>query len=247
MARQIEIHPNGQTHTLSLHPEGEFISDHICDQKDFFERSTLDFCRQSFDLSYVLDIGANIGNHACFFSQVCGSKVIAIEPIPSNFELLTANCPTAFCLNIALSRQVERVRMAEIEECLGNCTVVEEAALQSGQFKVGEDCGFGTVARLLSIPAIPLDVLNLKGLTFIKLDVEGLEFEVLAGAKQTLGNFSGVLMVEIHRDEESFEKLSRGRFSRESLLEMIAEMGFHCIYVDGYSNHFFTKAPSFIF
>jgi len=39
----------------------------------------------------VLDIGANIGDSAIFFALQGASKVIAFEPIPSNFKLLEYN------------------------------------------------------------------------------------------------------------------------------------------------------------
>ncbi|MGD1939244.1 MAG: FkbM family methyltransferase [Cyanophyceae cyanobacterium] len=247
MTRQGTIQHDGQTHNLFLHPQGEFISDLVYFRSEFFERTTLEFCRQNFDLSYVLDIGANIGNHSYFFSEICGSKVIAIEPIPENFNLLSANCPQAFSLNLALSDQVKTVNMAKIAECLGNCMIVEDEAIRSGQFTVGQDCGHGTVEKLLSIPAIPLDLLNLQKLTFIKLDVEGVELEVLAGARETLQAFSGVLMVEIHPNDGPFEKLARGRYTRQELLNAILDLGFQCFHTDAYSNHFFAKPKVAVF
>jgi len=57
--------------------------------------------------------------------------------------------------------------------------------------------------------------------TFIKIDVEGAEFEVLKGAKQTLKKFKPVLVIEIHE----FILPSFGTSTQE-IIDYLTELGY---------------------
>ncbi len=52
-------------------------------------------------------------------------------------------------------------------------------------------------ARPIEVPLRPLDDYGLEGVRFIKIDVEGHEFEVLLGAEETLARCAPTLLVEI--------------------------------------------------
>jgi FkbM family methyltransferase len=234
--RDALIYHQGQSYNLAVHESGEFISDIIVSNRSFFEIDTLEFCHQNFDLSYVLDVGANIGNHTFFFENVCNSKVVAIEPHPENFELLELNTKRSFNLNIALSNIPGNARLVDVKTCRGNCSLVGN----DYQLSIGDSSCLGVISGFISVQTITLDMLGLRGLTFIKLDAEGAEVDILRGSIQTLERFSGVIMVEIH-EETAFQRLTQGKYSRKILFLFLIDLGFRCIHKDRYGNYFFQK------
>lgn len=130
-----------------------------------------------------LDIGANIGSYTVLASGVCGARSIAFEPDPGTAHNLHRN-----------------VTLNDI----GRLVTVHETALgaTSGQvsFTVGRDT-VNRVAdpdesetRLVSLSRLD-DIPGVLEPTVIKLDVEGYEDQVLAGATRALASKS-LLAVE---------------------------------------------------
>jgi FkbM family methyltransferase len=62
------------------------------------------------------------------------------------------------------------------------------------------------------VPVVPLDSLELGRCDFLKIDVEGMELEVLRGAARTIQRFRPLLYVENDRPEQSAELI---RYLRE--------------------------------
>ena len=123
-----------------------------------------------------LDIGANVGSYTVLASGVCGARSIAFEPDPGTARNLHRN-----------------VTLNDI----GGLVTIHETALgaKSGQvsFTVGRDT-VNRVAdaddgdtRLVSLQRLD-DIPGVLEPTVIKLDVEGYEDQVLAGAMRTLAS-----------------------------------------------------------
>ncbi len=122
------------------------------------------------------DVGANIGSYTILASAVCEANTIAVEPDPETMRALERNIKAN-----SIEKRVKAVQMA-----LG-------AETGTARFTVGCD----TVNRVVTngtsntreVEMIRLDDL-LAGADpiFIKLDVEGFEANVLAGARDTLRN-----------------------------------------------------------
>lgn len=158
-----------------------------------------------------VDVGANIGSYTVLASAVAGASAVAIEPDPGTMAFLRGNIE----LN-QLSQQVEM-----IEAAVG-------AASGVARFTVGLD----TTNRIATaeddqtreVPVRTLDeVLQGRDPLLIKLDVEGLEAEVIAGAGRTLAN-GNLLAVEtegVSTDvvrpllEAGFKRVFYNPFSRE--------------------------------
>lgn len=148
----------------------------------------------------VLDIGANIGAHTIFFSQAVGMSglVYAFEPQQMVFQLLAANMALNSITNV-------------------NCYPVAVGDLL-GSLKV--PCwdystlgNFGSTSLRGDIDGEPVSVVTVDSLTLqdchlMKIDAEGMEPQVLAGAFKTLQAFQPVLYVEDDRPENS-EQLIR--------------------------------------
>ena len=142
-----------------------------------------------------VDIGSNVGVYTVLASACAGASSIAIEPIPQAFSSLCANIRAnaiddrATPQNIGLGRESEMLRFTVEGDCM-NRVITEEH----------------WTGPSIDVPVRTLDsVLAGQSPTLLKLDVEGWESEVLAGAALTLGNPSLVaLIVEMDGSNVSF-------------------------------------------
>jgi FkbM family methyltransferase len=123
-----------------------------------------------------VDIGANVGVYTILSSAAIGAHTIAIEPIPSTYAKLRTNiryndvAELATTYNIGLGSE--------------NSTLVFTSNRDTGNRVVSEGAPGGETIR---VPVRTLDdVLGDANPTLIKIDVEGWESHVLAGAESTL-------------------------------------------------------------
>ncbi|WP_298234194.1 FkbM family methyltransferase [uncultured Azohydromonas sp.] len=135
----------------------------------------------------VLDVGANIGNHTVFFAKVLGLKTVAVEPNPAALQLLRSN--------IALNGLEDRVELHPIAlgATSGIGRVLDDDPLNMGRARVA----VSTDAGLAGVPIRSLDeVVGERRVHLIKIDVEGMEIEVLRGARRTLAASRPMLLAE---------------------------------------------------
>lgn len=143
----------------------------------------------------VLDLGAHIGAHTLYFAQAVGPTggVLAVEPQRLLYHML--------CANLALN-EISNVRPAQMG--VGR----EEGRAFVPPIDYSREQNFGAVALARSgggeqIMVKPIDGLGLPAVHFMKVDVEGMEEEVIAGAAETIRKFRPVLYVENERPEKS--------------------------------------------
>jgi FkbM family methyltransferase len=163
--------------------------------------------------SWVIDVGANIGYHSASFVRWvhAGGKVLAIEPEPRNAALL---------------RRSLRSRSAG-----GNIDIVEAVAaeLDGDLFlKVSTDSHADHRLRDsggLQVKAHRLDsLIEQQGrprVSLIKIDVQGAEMRVLAGAMAILERDHPALLIEI--DDQA---LGEQDTSAAALVACVAEAGY---------------------
>jgi FkbM family methyltransferase len=129
-----------------------------------------------------VDVGANIGSYTVLASGVAGARTHAFEPIEQAFDVLCRN-----------------VRLNGIEQLV----TLHRAAVGSRNGVVTMSAGHDTMNRVLDGESlgvtVPLVTLSdeLAGLrpVLIKIDVEGYEAEVLAGADAVLKGTSLVALI----------------------------------------------------
>ena len=141
------------------------------------------------------DVGANIGCHTVFMVQAVGpgGLVCAFEAQRQVFQTL--------CANVALNGLGNvRIWQAAAGAAAGEITVPAQRYDEAGNFG-GVTLGGGTQGEM--VPVMALDSLPFGSCHFIKIDVEGMEAEVLAGAHETIARFRPVLYVENDRREKS--------------------------------------------
>ena len=162
-------------------------------------------CKQN---SVVVEIGANIGTHTQALSKMVGEngRVYAFEPQRVVFQTL--------CANMALN-SIENVEA--FQTALSN----ENGSLLLPDIQYDKEGNFGGIeidkfSYGRKIPKVKLDdFLELDSLDFIKIDVEGMEKEVIDGAIGLIEKFKPILYVENDRVEKS-----------KALIETIKKRGY---------------------
>ena len=145
---------------------------------------------------WVIDVGANVGHYTKKFSELVGpqGRVIALEPIPITFSLLSANTlmftyPNVTLINAAASNESGVVYMS-IPKAPTGLTDYYQAHISSD------------VENTLMVFAISLDSLNIDHpIALVKIDVEGHEASVLAGMRNLIEAWHPVLIVETGSQE----------------------------------------------
>lgn len=170
----------------------------------------------------VWDVGANIGHYTQIFAGLAGEqgKVFAFEPSPVNFAKLssnTAHLGNVSLLNCGLGDQEGRLSFQQGEDEIGATSRV--VASGAGGTEVEVRRGDEVVAA--GTAAVP---------QFIKIDVEGFEWEVLQGLGQILKNPAlRALGIEVH-----FGLLAeRGMADVPNRIEQLLQsVGFSCQWPD---------------
>jgi FkbM family methyltransferase len=155
------------------------------------------------DGDIVVDVGAHIGRYTIISSRRVGQngKVIAIEADPDNFEMLNRNIKlnkltNVIPLNYAVYSKETKLKLyLPVEESgftIYNTIMVNRTASEG---------------KFIEVNANTLDNLLLQqqngishpSINWIKIDVEGAEFEVLKGATNILSKSKDIaLLIEVH-------------------------------------------------
>ena len=135
----------------------------------------------------AVDIGANRGLYTYFLSGFC-MKVVSFEPQPWCFAKIAAYAkPKITAHNVGLSSAPGSLDLYIPRDNHG-------AALDGlASFR------HTTNSDILEVPVKRLDDYTLAEVDFIKIDVEGHEYEVLEGARETILQNRPVLLIEIEQ------------------------------------------------
>ena len=144
----------------------------------------------------VIDIGAAFGLYTITSSKHVGAngKVIAIEAHPDSFEMLNRNIKLNGLTNVIPLNYAVYSRKTKVK-IYSNYTIMSERVQREEEVK-GKfvEVNADTLDSMLQQNGIRQEQIN-----WIKIDVEGAEFEVLKGAHNTLSNSKDIaLYIEIH-------------------------------------------------
>jgi len=157
----------------------------------------------------VVEVGANIGSHTLALSKMVGNsgRVYAFEPQRVVFQTLCGNLAlnsieNVEAFDVALSDEDGSLLIPDIRyDVEGNFGGVEIDKFKSGR----------------KTPKAKLDnFLELQRLDFLKIDVEGMEREVLLGALASIEKFKPIMYIENDRVDKS-----------QALIALIKDKGYN--------------------
>jgi FkbM family methyltransferase len=147
----------------------------------------------------VLDIGANIGIAALTFARAVGPAglVHAYEPQRAVFHMLAGNMAlnsidNVHCHYLAVGSAPGIARVPRMDPYAG----ASFGSVELNREQQSEAKQQAAVAQFDSVAQTSVDALALPRIDLIKIDVEGMEAEVLLGAAATLAALHPLLYVE---------------------------------------------------
>lgn len=146
----------------------------------------------------AVDVGGNVGHIAYFLSQY-SKEVHTFEAVPLVYKRLLSlkeKAPNLMVHNLAVSNfegeanfYVDHLRLSN--SGLNDLSDIETSFKKKAEFDA------------IKAKVITLDSLNLKGVSLVKVDVEGTELDVLKGAEKLIKEQSPAFVLEIY---EPFSK-----------------------------------------
>lgn len=148
----------------------------------------------------VIEIGANIGAHTVWLAKNA-KKVIAVEPQPFIFYTL--------CTQVVLN-SLQNV------ECIQACVGADDTAISIPKLDYSKTNNFGGIEmrsasqERVVVPMLSLDEIctGITGKVFLKIDVEGMETEVLKSGAKFIKEVKPVMYIENDRRDKSAELIA---------------------------------------
>ncbi len=168
----------------------------------------------------ALDCGANIGVHTLEWARLLHGwgTVLAFEAQERIYYALAGNVAINNCLNAtatlaAVGAENGRIRIPVPNYLMPSSFGSLELRKRENNEFIGQEIDYSD-AGTTTVELITLDSLNLSRVDFIKLDIEGMELEALAGAADTIRRFRPQMMIETIKTD------------REKLLLLLQQMGY---------------------
>lgn len=148
-----------------------------------------------------IDVGANRGDYIYILEKITpAGNIYAIEPVQSNVRHLRQLFRKVNVLDCALSDQDGE---SEIKIPVIKKQVYDTRATLEQYKEQGETDAIRQPVKLMTLDQL-VDGLSLRQLDFVKIDVEGHEWKVLQGGKQTLETLQPRLLIEIEQRHHQF-------------------------------------------
>ena len=171
----------------------------------------------------VLDIGANIGYYSLMMLELIGNKgkLIAVEPSPSNIEILRKN------LLLNKYNDIE-VHNAAISDENGTKKFFLSEMSNLNTLNYTEKKSLNLTGETINVKTLTVpQIMEGRNLDLIRMDVEGHEVEVLNGLIPNIGvnNLYPSIIFETHRsrynNDHSMENTLKNLFAKNYKVSML--------------------------
>ena len=197
---------------MELNPN-EYIDSSI--YNGTFETDTIKAFEKLFKKDDVFfDIGANVGFYSLLAAKYLGAKgkIIAFEPTQYGYNKTLRNVSLNTFENIIVEKIALSDTNGEKEMFFNSSWPIDNKFDQKE--KSNELLAFETLDSYVERN-------NIKKINLIKIDVDGFEYKIMKGAKQTLKNMAPVLVLEI-----CGYTLKRNGDSVAELINFLKELGY---------------------
>lgn len=206
-----------------VHKNDTCIADHLR-QGILFEKFIVTFVKHFINPNKnIIDLGANIGTHSIIYSNYINGKVYSFEPQKMIFDILNKNVELNNCKNV-------------ITHNFGGSNVNNKFYMNACYSNKNNQGAFRIDKTLdstngLEIECKIIDELNIENVGYIKIDVEGHEYEALLGLKNILIKDHPILMIEIHNTSPT----------KNNTFILLEELGYKTHYRLSHCDYIFPK------
>ncbi|MDT2019456.1 FkbM family methyltransferase [Methylocella sp. CPCC 101449] len=185
---EVSVHYAGQPFVFRHADGNDHIFQILKNTGEFYEQEFLSAVRKFLrEGDNVVDVGANIGTHTVFFAGVCKCNVFSFEPNPVAAHLLEQNIKANH-----LTRRV-RIRRVAVGAANGYGKLAANADHNLGATKIVKDIeGNEKSLRIAKLS----DLISDAKIRLIKIDVEGMDLDVLLGAENLIARDKPIITTE---------------------------------------------------
>ena len=141
----------------------------------------------------VIQAGGNCGLYALCLTKYF-HMIFTFEPDPVNFHCLVNNCQIYQVVkyNLALGEKHSKVNPVIVQDNNRGMNKIEETQIDD----------------TIYVPQVPLDIFDFDNVSLLMLDVEGMEYSVLKGARKTILKNKPMIIIESY-DEVYTKKIEK--------------------------------------
>ncbi len=169
----------------------DHITNQIINRNNYYEIGMLEYIKGNISRGIMIDVGANIGNHALYLAKYKATEVIAFEPFPATYALLERNIiqnnlTNVKLMNLGLSNETKELFMSEVKD-------------NAGMNKI-DDNG-KTLIKVVSFDSIWTKP-SIDPITLIKIDCEGYEVKAVQGMLRAIKYYHPALFIECQTEKD---------------------------------------------
>ncbi len=193
----------------------------------------------------VIDIGGNIGSHTLLLSEIISpkNKIYVFEPAFA--DVIEKNVKANHLENnvVIFNEGCGKKNMSiEVPIFNRNCPINfgKFSLVSSYEFPafLSDETKNKCKSEIKKINIVTLDSKNLKDISIIKIDVEGMEIDVLEGAIQTIERERPVIFLEIWKRNKA-KTLKKPIFQK-----LLKELNYKLVFINGYFGDDYILIPS---
>ena len=193
--RSVKVSVMGKTLHMDLRDQA--VSSEIF-AKGIWEPEETKFLEEILQPGMVfVDIGANIGYYTVLASSLVGAtgKVFAFEPDPKNFAFLKKNITENHCHNVLVNQKAVGAATGQLLLYRSGKNFGDHRTYEPQDHRIREQ---GTTRMTVAVNAISLDDYfadRSESIDFIKMDIQGSEYNALVGMRAVLHRNPAVVIL----------------------------------------------------
>ena len=192
--RQPEVETTSLNNVVISGYRTDYVFQCIAQSHDYYEAETLrKWTPWLRDPKYIVDVGANLGNHTLYWAtHLQAKKIISIEPVPPNYAMLEKNIQNnhldcVISVRAAIGEHSGMAKVVAFDDSNYGGTTYEYSDQADDAGDTQKVCTLDTVLSEFQIPYVD----------FVKIDTEGFELSVLNGMKEILKRDRPALWIEV--------------------------------------------------